>query len=95
MERVLGEVGDAVVFAGVNRGRVGRVRRGCAVEGHIQEWDIEAREALEDTADGVVGITNQHEGQLALVVRARRHESRYFIGGDRGALRVAENENVV
>jgi hypothetical protein len=65
------------------------------VERHIQKRDIGTDEALEDPAVGVVGITNQDESQAGGRVVTGSHEAAHLVGGDRGALRVAENGEVI
>ena len=93
VERVQREVGDAVVLADdLDRVELGVGRRG-AVEGHVEDRDVEAGEPGGKAAVGQVGVTDQHEvdvgglgplrvllGQLALL----------DVRDDR-ALRVAED----
>ncbi|COX03432.1 Uncharacterised protein [Mycobacterium tuberculosis] len=94
-QRELRRVGDAVVLGRVNVCRVGTIRRGCAIERHVQERDVEAGEARQQPADGIVATTNHDEGDIVRIRRTHRHQRIDVVVDDRGALRVAERNDLV
>ncbi|CKS48963.1 Uncharacterised protein [Mycobacterium tuberculosis] len=97
VERVLREVGKAVVLGRVNGGRVVGVR-GRTVERQAERLQVQTRKPGEDAPVWVVGVAQQYEREL---IRTRRDAGRqacqmaHFQGGDRRALRETQHHNVI
>ena len=91
VERVVREVGPAVVLTGDVDGLEVGVGGCGAVESDSEDRDIEAFEALEDAAVGSVRVADQHKRHRQR--RARRGEVALLDRRDSRALRVAEDDD--
>ena len=94
VDRVQRKVGDTVVLEGDVDGRHGGVGRSRLAERGVKDRDgAEGRQPFEQSTVGPVGISDQDEVDVGLILRGQLAQLRLRDAGHRGALRVAEHHD--